>query len=196
MAYRNLLSSDAVLRTAMQMVEHGSERLSLRAVALTLGVKAPSLYRYFPQKEALEIAVSEEILNIMHGQLQLGCDVNPDARFREVLNAYLRFARERSRLYSFLMQNHNPEVYGSHAGKAMWNLLLGAVSDVSGQADDTASTVATWSFLHGYATLEHAGAFGGSGPKGGLERGVEALLFSFRAREYPVLGETFGETKA
>jgi len=52
--------------------------------------------------------------------------------------------------------------------------------------DDTAAAVATWSFLHGYATLEHSGAFGASGPKGGLERGVEAFLSNFRSPAEPV----------
>jgi hypothetical protein len=41
--------------------------------------------------------------------------------------------------------------------------MLEAASGVSGQPDDTAAAFATWSFLHGYATLEHAGAFGASG---------------------------------
>jgi hypothetical protein len=48
----------------------------------------------------------------------------------------------------------------SIVGKAVWNLLIEAASGVSGHPDDTAA-VAIWSFLHGYVTLEHSGAFGG-----------------------------------
>jgi AcrR family transcriptional regulator len=180
MAYPKLLSSVEILKTAVHLVEHGdADGLSLRAVALALGVKAPSLYRYFADKEALELAVAAEILNFMLGEFQAAsASPDPNTRFRRVADAYLRFARERFSLYAFVVQDR-PERYGSRAGKAVWNILLEAASGVSGQPDDTAAAVATWSFLHGYATLEHSGAFGTSGPKGGLERGVEAFVSSF-----------------
>jgi len=188
MAYPKLLSSAEILKAAVHLVEHGdADGLSLRAVASALGVKAPSLYRYFPDKEALEIAVAEEILNVMLGAFRVAsATADPDTTFRRMTDAYLRFARERFPLYAFVMQNRYPERYGSKTGKAVWNLLLEAASGVSGQPDDTAAAVATWSFLHGYATLEHSGAFGASGPKGGLERGVEAFLSNFRSRAQPI----------
>lgn len=184
MAYSKLLSSADILKTALHMLEHGAtDGLSLRAIASALGVKAPSLYRYFPQKEALEIAVAEEILTAMLAELQpLAATADPAIRFRKTAEAYLRFARDRFSLYSFVMQNPLPETYRSRTGKAVWNLLLEAASGVSGTPDDTAAAVATWSFLHGYATLEHAGAFGASGPKGGLELGLRAFLSGFRNR--------------
>ena len=92
------------------------------------------------------------------------------------------------RLYAFVMQDR-PERYGSRAGKAVWNILLEATSSISGQHDDTDAAVATWAFLHGYATLEHSGAFGPSGPRGGLERGVEAFLANFRNGAHSALKE-------
>jgi AcrR family transcriptional regulator len=186
MAYPKLLSSAEILKMAVHLVEHGdTDGLSLRAVASALGVKAPSLYRYFPDKEALELAVAAEILNLMLGEFQAAsATTDPATRFRRTADAYLRFARERFPLYAFVVQDR-PERYVSKAGKAVWNLLLAAASGISGQPDDTAATVATWSFLHGYATLEHSGAFGASGPKGGLERGIEAFLSSFRSRVQP-----------
>ncbi len=184
MAYKKLLSSADILKTAIQLIELGdADRLSLRAVASALGVKAPSLYRYFPRKEALEAAVAEEVLTAMLDKLQTAsATADPDTRFRATAKAYLDFARERFPLYTLIVQNRLPGTYGSKAGKAVWNLLLEAASGVSGQSDDTAAAVATWSFLHGYAMLEHSGAFGTSGPRGGLECGVEALLTSFRSR--------------
>lgn len=191
MAYHKLLSSPEILKTAIYMVEHGdAEGLSLRAVASALGVKAPSLYRYFPHKEALEVAIAEDVWNILLGELRdAAATADPRTRFRRTTSAYLRFARERFSLYTFVLQNGLSKTYGSKASKAVWNLLLAAASGVSGQPDDTAAAVATWSFLHGYATLEHAGAFGASGPKGGLERGVEAFLTNFRSHAQPVRKE-------
>ena len=145
------------------------------------------MYRYFPHKEALEVAVAEEILNFMLHEFRAASEsVDPETRFRRLTDAYLRFTRERFPLYAFVVQSRLPEKYDSKVGKAVWNLLIEAASGVSGQPNDTAAAVATWSFLHGYATLEHSGAFGASGPKGGLQRGVEALLTNFRSRAEPV----------
>jgi len=188
MAYPKLLSSKEILKTAVHLVEHGdADGLSLRAVAAALDVKAPSLYRYFPDKKALEIAAAEEILTVMLAEFQAASATpDPDTRFRQMIDTYLRFARERFPLYAFVMQNRFPERYGTGAGKAIWNLLLDAASAVSGQPDDTPAAVAVWAFLHGYAILEHTGAFGASGPKGGLERGVEAFLSSFRSHAQSV----------
>lgn len=191
MAYPKLLSTEEILKTAVHMVEHGDTAgLSLRAVAAKLGVKAPSLYRYFPDKKAIELAVAEEILNLLLAEFHAAsANAAPDTRFRRVADAYLRFARERFPLYAFVVQDR-PERYESKAGKAVWNVLLEAASGVSGQPDDTAAAVATWAFLHGYATLEHSGAFGASGPKGGLERGLEAFLSNFRSRAHTIKNGT------
>jgi len=191
MAYPKHLSSADILKTAVNMVEYGgTDGLSLRAVASALGVKAPSLYRYFPHKEVLEAAVAEEIFNLMLGEFRAASEsADPETRLRRLADTYLRFARDRFPLYSFAVQSRLPEKYSSKAGKAVWNLLLEAASGVSGQPDDTAAAVAIWSFLHGYATLEHFGVFGASGPKGGLERGVEAFMSNFRSSAEPVRKE-------
>jgi AcrR family transcriptional regulator len=180
MAHPKLLSPEEIVRTAMRLVEEGgAEGLSLRAVAAELNVRAPSLYRYFADKEELEVAVAEEILGIMLVKFRTAATTaDPHTRFRKVAETYLRFARERFPLYAFVIQDRIAR-YPSAAGKALWNVMLEASSGVSGQPDDTAAAVATWSFLHGYATLEHSGAFGKSGPKGGLERGIEAFLSNF-----------------
>lgn len=187
MSYPKLLSPTDILDVALYLVEHGdAPDLSLRAVASALGVQAPSLYRYFPNKQALQIAVAEQIWTLLLGELQPTATIAaPEVRFHKTVDAYLHFARKRFPLYSFVLENRYPELYWSKTGKAVWNLLLAAASGVSGRPDDTAAAVATWSFLHGYATLEHSGAFGTSGPKGGLERGVQAFLGHLQTHTHP-----------
>lgn len=191
MPHPKILSSTEILRAALDLIEtSGFEGLSLRALASVLGVKAPSLYHYFPNKEALEKAVAEEIFNSMLAEFRaVPATARPDKRFRTLARAYLNFARQHFSLYAFVVQDR-PERYASEAGKSVWNLLLDAVSSVSGHSDDTDAAVALWSFLHGYAMLEHSGAFGVSGPKGGLERGLDAFLRSFPQRTTPGRGKT------
>jgi AcrR family transcriptional regulator len=178
MAHQKLLSAKDILNLAVRMVEQGgADSLSLRAVASSLGVKAPSLYRYFAHKSALEFALFEEVLRRMHHQMEpKAATTDPKARFVEMANAFVRFARENYALYAYVSQDRLRENYGSPEGKALWKTLLDTVSDLSGKPDDTASTVAVWSFLHGYATLGNSGAFGASGPKGAFEVGVSAFL--------------------
>jgi AcrR family transcriptional regulator len=181
MPYTKQLSPSEIVKVAMEMVEReDTEGISLRAVASALGVKAPSLYRYFSTKNALEMAVAEGVLRSMYTELACaGAQPDPETRFKEMAAAYLRFARTRYALYAFLMQGRLRGAYGSQAGKEVWNLLLESASQISGRPDDTSAAVATWSFLHGYATLEHAGGFGKSGPLGGLELGLRAFLDGF-----------------
>jgi AcrR family transcriptional regulator len=178
MAHCKLLSTENILNMAVQMVEKGEANdLSLRAIAASLGVKAPSLYRYFQNKDALELAVAVEALERMKDRLKVSNPItDPKVRILEVAQSYLEFAREHYALYAYVFQGRVKQAYHSHAGKAVWNLLLTAVSDLTGVRDNTGSTVAIWSFLHGYATLEHAGGFGPSGPRDGFELGLNSFM--------------------
>jgi AcrR family transcriptional regulator len=105
MAYSKLLSPPDIVKTAIQMLEENdAQGISLRAVAAALGVKAPSLYRYFPQKEALELAMADEALEAMAAALQRASAIqDAEKRFMKTAEAYLRFARERFALYTFIM---------------------------------------------------------------------------------------------
>jgi len=187
MAYKRLLSADDILNVAVRMVEQGgADSLSLRAVAAALGVKAPSLYRYFANKGALEFAVFEEVVRRMRNELEPPAALSDaKTRFVEMANAFVRFARKNYALYAYVSQDRLRENYGSQEGKAIWKSVLNTVSDVSGKPDDTASTVAVWSFLHGYATLENSGAFGASGPKGAFEVGLSAFLEQLGSHSQP-----------
>ncbi len=180
MAYKKLLTADEIVNAAVRAVEQGNaDGLSLRALANALGVKAPSLYRYFPDKSALELAIAIETLRRMQAELEPGAAL-PDPRVRviEMAETYVRFAREHYALYSWIFQGRVQSSYGSSEGKALWHVMLEAVSGVTGTPDDTASTVALWAFLHGYATLEQAGSFGASGPKGAFAVGLKSFLAS------------------
>jgi hypothetical protein len=120
--------------------------------------------------------MADEALEAMAAALQRASAIqDAEKRFMKTAEAYLRFARERFALYTFIMDRVR-ETHGSAEAKRVWNLLLEAASGVSGRPDDTAAAVTTWSFLHGYAVLEHSGAFGISGPRGALEHGLTAFL--------------------
>ncbi|MFN9262728.1 MAG: TetR family transcriptional regulator [Acidobacteriota bacterium] len=73
MAYPLRLDAAAIAAAARELVRAGGRQaLSLRPLAASLGVRAPSLYRYYPDRESLEGAVAElaaaELADRMEGK--------------------------------------------------------------------------------------------------------------------------------
>jgi AcrR family transcriptional regulator len=71
---------ERIIRTAWkQMAESGSAALSLRAIARELGVTAPAIYNYFPDRDALVTAlIIEAYLSLGDTQLAARDAVPPD----------------------------------------------------------------------------------------------------------------------
>jgi Tetracyclin repressor-like, C-terminal domain len=107
-------------------------------------------------------------------------DPNSAAALRVLATAYVRFARERPALYALLTTAAAPGKPGDER-KELWNRLL-VVGTPTGDWDDTGAAVATWAFLHGFIALEQVGLYGTSGPRGGLARGIDALVTGLRAQ--------------
>ena len=181
MPYPAKLSRESVLDAAQQLVEgQGAEALSMRTLAERLAVRPSSLYRHFAHREALLWAIGEQAARGLQQALQDAAAGQParpalDAAAR----AYLAYARQHPHLYALLLTQPpelTPEQLAAGAGKHLWNTLLALVGSLSGNPDDTPNAVALWTFLHGYAELERSGMFGASGPQGGLDIGLNALL--------------------
>ena len=176
MPYPAKTNPEEILRTALELLEQDASSLSMRNLAERLDIKAPSLYKYFADKEALELALIEEGASALYKTLEKAAQtLNTREAFFAVARAYIGFARERPELYTLLMTKLASAMQDS-SGKMLWNFVLKLISKITRKPDDTAAAVAFWSFLHGYGVLERSGMFGESGPKGGLEVGLEAFL--------------------
>ena len=177
MPYPAKTSPQAILKAALELLEQqGEPALSMRNLAERLRVKAPSLYRHYADKESLERAMVEQGAVLLVNQLSaISPRLSPAKALRAGAKAYLDFARGQPQLYSLMMEKVGlPSTPG--AGKTLWNRFLALIAPITQNPDDTAAAVALWSFLHGYVVLERSGMFGASGPKGGFEVGLEALL--------------------
>jgi AcrR family transcriptional regulator len=168
-------SPETILASAIEIIEqHGIEALSMRALAETLGIKAPSLYRHYPDRAALEGALCDAIATRLHDALEtVRNGRKPAPALRAAARAYLEFVRAHRALYDLYSMRPQPS---SGPSKRLWELLLALVGGLTGNADDTASAVAVWSYLHGFVSLERTGAFGSSGEAGGFDTGLEALI--------------------
>ena len=165
-----------ILEASLQLLESGgADALTMRSLAEALGIKAPSLYRHYADRAALEAAL------VAHGAGQLQAMLEgigtgtPETRLCDAADRYRQFAHAHPALYAMMMQ---PQP-SSGAPKALWNTVLELSSAVTGSDDDTAAAVALWAFLHGFVSLERQGSFGASGPQAGFEVGIEALMVGF-----------------
>ncbi|MBO0713728.1 MAG: TetR/AcrR family transcriptional regulator, partial [Acidimicrobiales bacterium] len=129
--------------------DEGPDALSMRRVAQALGIQAPSLYRHFDSKGALELALIEdgleEIGELSHRTLHQS---RPRARLEALLGAYRAYSLSHPHLYRLAtvgplaregLRPHLEEWAGNP-----WFVVAG----------DPALAQALWSFAHGMVVLE------------------------------------------
>lgn len=181
MPYPAKLTAEKILEVALELLEEGGpDLLGMRPLAQRLNVRPSSLYRYYPERAALLGAMEAYATRELHGAIRDAVQGRTAAdAFAGAAHAYLDYARAHPHLYALLLGPRAPYTAEPGPGKDLWNEVLAIVGAVTGNSDDTAATVAFWAFLHGFALLELSGQFGSSGPEGGFERGLEAMLNGF-----------------
>jgi AcrR family transcriptional regulator len=89
--------------------EEGADALTMRRLATEVGVKAPSLYKHFPTKRAVESAIIAEVLlevgEILHAAVASPGRVGP---VRSLLEAYRNAARANPAMYRLATSGHLP----------------------------------------------------------------------------------------
>lgn len=79
-----------------QMAEQGAASLSLRSIAREMGMSAPALYHYFPNRDALVTALIVDAYNSLAAALRAANEEqesgNYNGRFRAVTHAYREWA--------------------------------------------------------------------------------------------------------
>ena len=177
MPYPAKTDPDQILETAIQILKRdGREALSMRKLAEALDLKAPSLYRHYADRNALEQAIAARGATQLHDALEQAIRGLRSANkvLHQSARTYCGFAKTHPELYDLIMTNFTPA--NITEGKNLWNFVLEIIARITGNPDDTSAAVALWSFLHGFVTLERSGLFGPSGPKNALEVGIEALI--------------------
>ena len=130
-AARELLESD------------GPDALSMRRVADALGIKAPSLYKHLPDKQALESVLIED------GFEEIAKVFADAGDIAAVANAYRSYAKAHPHLYRLMT-----------AGPLDRERLAEGVEDraaaaiVAATGGDEHAARAAWAFAHGMTILE------------------------------------------
>jgi AcrR family transcriptional regulator len=133
--------------------DEGLDALTMRRIAERLGIRAPSLYKHFPDKEALEAAIIsaafEEQAEVFERAVEEG-----DDPLEALGAAYRRFALAHPHLYRLMTDR-----------ELRRDLLVPGVEDRAGRTvyraagEDTDRARAAWAFAHGMALLELTNRF-------------------------------------
>lgn len=161
-----------MVAAARQIVEaDGDEALTMRRLAEDLGIKAPSLYKHFADKAALEVALIEgalfEMGEALHAAIARPGRRSPTAA---LLGAYRRQAVAHPNLYRL-----------ATAGPLARDALAPGVEDWAGQpfylvTGDPHTAQALFAYAHGMVILEIEGRFP---PDSDLDRTWRAAAIAF-----------------
>lgn len=174
-------SREALVAIALGLVEAGGpEALTVSAVAQAAGVKAPSLYKHFEDRQALlkavELVVLDELEKVLRAETK---GRTPKARLRSMAAAYRRFANERPQRYEAIYSRNafnDPEL-AEACRKAARPLFeeLRAAGVPERRLLPLARTLTA--FLHGFVSMEIVNAFRLGGNLGrDFEESLETIL--------------------
>ncbi|MGH4027925.1 TetR/AcrR family transcriptional regulator [Actinomycetota bacterium Odt1-20B] len=150
--------------------ESGAGALTMRSLADRLGIKAPSLYKHFPDKSAVEV----ELIALMLSEFAVACEAAETASpgsLAALTTAYRDYALAHPHLYRLATERPLPrhDLPPGLEDRAAAPLLR--VCDGDG---DLAR--AAWAFAHGMVILEINGRFPeGADLTAAWKKGTEAL---------------------
>jgi AcrR family transcriptional regulator len=131
----------------------GLDALTMRRIAERLGIRAPSLYKHFPDKQALEAAIISAAFE-EQAELFERAVAGSDDPLASLAEAYRAFALARPHLYRLMTDQ-----------ELRRDLLVPGVEDRAGltiyraAGDDADRARAAWAFAHGMSLLELSNRF-------------------------------------
>jgi AcrR family transcriptional regulator len=144
-----------IVDAARRVLEsEGTDALTMRRLADELGMQAPSLYKHFPSKGDLEVALIEdamvEIGEVSHRALR---EPGPDGGLVHLLFTYRRYCTEHANLYRLATRGPLPR-----------EKMTAGLEDWAGNpwfvvTGDPQLAQALWSFAHGMTILEIDGRY-------------------------------------
>ena len=153
---------DAILTGAAAVIARdGVGALSLRALAVDIGVSHTAFRRHFGSREGVLNALAVRGNLVLAERLRAAAAAGP---FTDVGVAYVRFALDEPGLFavmfrSDLLDNDDPELISART-EALAPLRAGVRA--LGATDPLAAEVANWGVVHGVATLALTGTLTGA----------------------------------
>ncbi|MCZ0989519.1 TetR/AcrR family transcriptional regulator [Streptomyces diastatochromogenes] len=133
--------------------ESGAAALTMRTLADRLGIKAPSLYKHFPDKHAVEVELTAQMLAESAEALE-AAEAHTPGSLETLAEAYRTYALAHPHLYCLATEQPLPraELPAGLEDRAALPLLRACAGDL-----DLARAI--WAFAHGMVILEIHGRF-------------------------------------
>jgi AcrR family transcriptional regulator len=174
-------TSDAeIVGAARQLLEQrGRDGFSMNDVASAVGVRAPSLYGRFADRAALLGSVEQELWRDL-GRALAGCEVprSPVRTLTAQAHAYRAFAKANPKGYSLLFDcGSGRSDEDTRARAAALAPSMPAFAALVGEERALSAARVLTPFLHGFVSMEIAGAFRlAGGLDAAFEHGVATIL--------------------
>jgi AcrR family transcriptional regulator len=148
----------ALLKAARDVLENASpEAVTLKSLALSLGVSQSAPYRHFQTREAVLAAVAEDgFVSLRNALAQSKVGVVESQRLSHVCNAYVRFGVENRGVYKLIFSSTVVDSSRDDADSAAvqaFEFLLQGVSHYVRPTDVKKTAVWVWASLHGLVML-------------------------------------------
>ncbi|MFI6284312.1 TetR/AcrR family transcriptional regulator [Streptomyces sp. NPDC051018] len=145
--------AEQIVSAALEILERdGAEAMSMRAIADRVGIRAPSLYKHFPDKAAVETALI--VVGMAETAEHLEAAESAQPGLLHLARAYRTHAVSHPHMYRLtaaqpLPRHALPEGLEERAAAPLFRAVHG----------DPDVARATWAFAHGMVMLELDGRF-------------------------------------
>ncbi|QJR37691.1 TetR/AcrR family transcriptional regulator [Gemmatimonas groenlandica] len=169
-------SADEIAIVAGTLLEQGGiDAVSMHAIARALGIRAPSLYKHFPDRSALLEHLALVAFTALGERIALAASAE-DA-FGAMAIAYRTFAHESPQHYQHMMSAQTSQLASiDHVRAQAAAPVLAYLAPIVGRARALTVARLLTAYLHGYVTMELTGAFRlGGDPAADFAEGLALL---------------------
>ena len=148
---RNELSPRAreIVDLALDLLEEeGPDGLSMRRLAERVGIRAPSIYKHLPDKQALEAAIISVGFELQANAFELALEESDDP-LSALAETYRRFAKGHPHLYRLMTER---ELQRDLLTPGVEDRAARPLHEAVGRDPDLARSA--WAFAHGMTILE------------------------------------------
>ena len=177
-------SNEAIIVAARALLEAGGpDAVTMQAVADTVGVRAPSLYKRFADRSALLTALADDVAADLARAVAPPTHIrDPQHALRRMAARYRAFAHRSPRSYQLLFGATGAQPTPATNALAAAGVMRVAEALV-GPADALEAARLLVAFAHGFVSMELAGAFRlGGNVNAGFDYSLETLIRGLTSR--------------